>query len=51
MRSSYADVWHLEPVAEQGGAVYCEAGRPSPILALHPRPKVDILGVTFTARS
>jgi len=48
----YADVWNLEPVAEAGGAIYLRGtGAHHHILALHQRPEVGVLGVTFTARS
>ena len=48
----YAGAWNLEQVAEREGAVYLRGtGAHHHILALHPRPKVEMLGVTFTARS
>jgi catechol 2,3-dioxygenase len=48
----YSDVWNLEQVAEREGAIYLRGtGAHHHILALEPRPKVQILGVTFTARS
>ena len=48
----YSEVWNLEQVAEREGAVYLRGtGAHHHILALHPRSKVEMLGVTFTARS
>ena len=48
----YGDVWNLEQVAEREGAVYLRGtSAHHHILALESRPKVQVLGVTFTARS
>jgi catechol 2,3-dioxygenase len=48
----YSDVWNLEQVAEREGAIYLRGtGAHHHILALESRPTVQVLGVTFTARS
>jgi catechol 2,3-dioxygenase len=48
----YRDVWALEPVAERRGSVYLRAtGGVHHVLALHPRPRVELLRVTLSARS
>jgi catechol-2,3-dioxygenase len=48
----YRDVWALEPVAEWRDSVYLRAtGGVHHVLALHARPRVELLRVTFSARS
>jgi catechol 2,3-dioxygenase len=48
----YRDAWALEPVAERRDAVYLRAtGGIHHVLALHARPRVELLRVTFAARS
>jgi catechol 2,3-dioxygenase len=48
----YADVWHLAPVAEREGAIYLRGtGAHHHILALHPRPRTELISITFSARS
>ena len=46
--SFYTDVWGLEVVARQGGAVYLRAtGRDHHVLVLHPNNQPEIRSVTF----
>jgi len=46
----YADVWALEQVAEENGSVYLRGtGAEHHILALHPRPRVELLSVNLMA--
>ena len=48
----YHDVWALEPVAERRDSVYLRAtGAAHHVLALHKHPRVELLRVTFSARS
>lgn len=46
----YTDIWRLQPVAEQGGSVYLRgSGTYHHILALHPRERVELLGIDLAA--
>ncbi|MGB7541168.1 MAG: VOC family protein [Burkholderiales bacterium] len=48
----YTEIWGLAMVAEHRGAVYLRGtGAYQYILALHPRPKTELLGITLAARS
>ena len=46
----YTDIWRLTPVAERNGAVYLRgSGGYHHILALHPRPRAQLLCITLAA--
>lgn len=48
----YAEIWGLAAVAREGAAVYLRGtAAQHHLLALHPRPKTELLSVTFGARS
>ena len=48
----YTEVWGLATVAEHRGAVYLRGtGAYHHILALHPRPTTELIGITLAARS
>lgn len=48
----YTDIWGLAPAARAGESIYLRSTGPAHhVVALHPRARAEMLGITFTARS